>query len=492
MNSSTDSLDHAADLLSTAEAGGRVVRGAAVRAAGYGAGTLFGAVGSFFLLRHLGVSDFGRYATVTALLGVVAGISDGGLTAVGSRELALAGGEERTRLMRNLVTLRLTITPLGVLLATGFAIVAGYDRQMVLGTLLGGIGVVFINTQTTMAMPLVITLNLVRLTFFEVAKGALNLVAIVLLVLAGAKLLPFFAAQAVTGAALVAVAPFVVRARGSLLPGYDPALVRSLLREALPLAVALVMNVLYFRVLMIITSLLASKHEIGLFATSFQVFTVIWSLPIVVLSSALPLLSVAGRDDDERLRRGLQSMTEVVLATGIFLTLVIYALASPAIRLLGGAAFAGAAPVLQIQAFALVPVFLGQTWQLGLLSVRRQSALIWANAIALVAVLVIGTLFVSAWASRGAAVAAVIAESLLAALVYVFLRRARPDSAPTFGRTPRVVLASLPAFAVLALPVSWPITLVASCTLFVVGCVLARALPPDLLFALRRRQSSSP
>jgi len=30
-------------------------------------------VGSFFLLRHLGVSDFGRYATVTALLGVVAG-----------------------------------------------------------------------------------------------------------------------------------------------------------------------------------------------------------------------------------------------------------------------------------------------------------------------------------------------------------------------------------------------------------------------------------
>jgi O-antigen/teichoic acid export membrane protein len=492
VDSSTDSLDHAADLLSTAEAGGRVVRGAAVRAAGYGAGTLLGAVGSFFLLRHLGVSDFGRYATVTALLGVVAGISDGGLTAVGSRELALAHGEERARLMRNLVTLRLTITPIGVLLATGFAIVAGYDRQMVLGTLLGGIGVVFINTQTTMAMPLVVNLQLVRLTVFEVAKGALNLVAIVLLVLAGATLLPFFAAQAVTGAALVAVAPFVVRARGSLVPGYNPVLVRSLLREALPLAVALVMNVLYFRVLMIITSLLASKHEIGLFATSFQVFTVIWSLPLVVLSSALPLLAVAGRDDDERLRRGLQSMTEVVLAAGVLLILVIYVLASPAIRLLGGAEFAGAAPVLQIQAFALIPVFLGQSWQLGLLSIRRQSALIRANGIALVSVIVIGTVFVSAWGSRGAAVAAVIAESLLAALVYLFLRRAQPASTPTLGRTPRVVLAALPAFAVLALPVPWPVMLVLSCAVFVAGLVLTRALPPDLMVALRRRQSNSP
>jgi O-antigen/teichoic acid export membrane protein len=490
MDSSTNSLEHATDLLSTAEAGGRVVRGAVVRAAGYGAGTLFGAVGSFFLLRHLGVSDFGRYATVTALLGVVAGISDAGLTAVGSRELALLGGEERARLMRNLVTLRLTITPIGVLLATAFAIVAGYDRQMVLGTLLGGIGVVFINTQTTMAMPLVVNLQLVRLTFFEVAKGALNLVAIVFLVLVGAKLLPFFAAQAVTGAALVAVAPFVVRARGSLVPGWDPALARSLLREALPLAVALVMNVLYFRVLMIITSLLASKHETGLFATSFQVFTVIWSLPLVVLSSALPLLAVAGRDDEHRLRRGLQSMTEVVLAAGVFVTLVIYALATPAIRLLGGAEFAGAGRVLQIQAFALIPVFLGQTWQLGLLSLRRQSALVRANGIALLAVIFVGTVFVSIWGSIGAAIAAVLAETLLAALVYFFLRRASPESAPGLGRTPRVVSAAVPAFAVLALPVSWPVTLVLSPTIFAVGCLLARALPPDLLFALRRRHSS--
>ena len=51
---------------------------------------------------------------------------------------------------------------------------------------------------------------------------------------------------------------------------------------------------------------------------------------------------------------------------------------------------------------------------------------------------------------------------------------------------------SLPAFAVLALPISWPVMLVLSCAVFVVGLVLARALPPDLMVALRRRQSNSP
>ena len=102
----------------------------------------------------------------------------------------------------------------------------------------------------------------------------------------------------------------------------------SLLREALPLAVALTMNVVYFRVLMIMTSLLASEAaRRGFFATSFQVFAVLFSLPLLVLSSALPLLSVAGRDDSERLRFGLQRMTEVSLAAAVVFVLVIYALA---------------------------------------------------------------------------------------------------------------------------------------------------------------------
>jgi O-antigen/teichoic acid export membrane protein len=242
---------------------------------------------------------------------------------------------------------------------------------------------------------------------------------------------------------------------------------------------------------MIVMSLLATNHETGLFATSFQVFTVIWTLPLVVLSSALPLLAVAGRDDDERLRRGLQSMTEAAFATAILLTLAIYALAPPAIRLLGGPEFAGAAPVLQIQAFALIPVFLGQAWQLGLLSVRRQSELVKANAVALVAVIVIGIVFVEAWGSRGAAIAAVVAESLLALLVYLYLRRSRASVTPRLGRLPRVALASLPAFAVLALPLAWPVMLVLSCLVFVAACLVTRAFPPELLVALRSRQAGA-
>ena len=479
-------VQDATDLLSSPEAGGRVVRGGLMRAVGFGVSVLLAAGTSALLFRHLGVHDFGRYGTVAALLGIVSGVSDAGLTAVGARELALARGDERARVMQNLVTLRLAITPVGIAAAAVFALIA-YDSTMVWGTLLGGLGVLLVNTQATMMMPLSVELRLGAVTLFEVAKTALTFVVVLVLVVAGSSLLPFFGAQIPVGAVVLAFTPLVVPLRRGLVPGFDRRVAGLLVREALPLAVALTMNVIYFRVLMIMMSLLGTREATGLFATSFQVFAVIFSLPLLVLSVALPLLSVAGRDDDERLRFGLQRMTEVSLAVAVVLVLAIVAVAPWAVPLLGGSSYSGAAPVLQIQAFALIPVFLGQTWQLGLLSLRRQSALTWANAGALVLVLALGGAFIPLWSARGAAVAAVVAESGLALFVYLFLRRSHPGVAPRLGLTPRVALAALPAFAVLAAPLPTAAGLVLSLAVFTGAAVLLRAIPFELVHALRGR-----
>ena len=473
------------DLLASPEAGGRVVRGGALRGVGYGIGTVVAAGTAVLLLRHLGRADFGRYGTVGALLGVISGVSDAGLTAVGSRELALASPADRPRLLRNLVTLRLAITPVGVVGAAIFAFFA-YDRTMFWGTVLGGLGVLFVNTQATMMAPLSVDLRLGTVTVFEVLKTALTFVFVAAFVGAGWSLLPLLAIQIPVGVAIILLTPFAVPVGRGLLPGYDAAIVRSLLREALPLAVALTMNVVYFRVLMIMTSLLASKTDTGLYATSFQVFAVLFSLPLLVLSSALPLLSVAGRDDVERLRYGLQRMTEVALGGGIVFVLAIYALAPMLIPFLGGGEYRGAAPVLQIQVFALIAVFVGQTWQLGLLSVRRQAALAWANGGALLVVVLAGAILIPTSGARGAAVAAVIGEASLAVFVYLALRRASTNLAPTAGLVPRVVAASLPAFAVLVLPVPWEARLVGSLAVFAVVAFAIRAVPMELVRALRR------
>src|SRR5919106_1685757 len=104
------------DVLRSPDTNIRVVRGSALRGVGYLAGILLVAGASVILLRYLGVVDFGRYVTVISLIGIVSGVTDAGLTAIGARELAVAPpGEERRRLLANLVSLRLVLTPIGVL-----------------------------------------------------------------------------------------------------------------------------------------------------------------------------------------------------------------------------------------------------------------------------------------------------------------------------------------------------------------------------------------
>src|ERR671932_153718 len=97
-------LEEAArDRLRAPDSGMLAIRGGAVRGVGYLVGLVLGAAISVLLLRHLGVVQFGRYATVAALLGIVSGITDAGLTAVGARELSVRAPADRAVVLRNLV-----------------------------------------------------------------------------------------------------------------------------------------------------------------------------------------------------------------------------------------------------------------------------------------------------------------------------------------------------------------------------------------------------
>ena len=157
---------------------------------------------------------------------------------------------------------------------------------------------------------------------------------------------------------------FVVGVMG-MRPAIERATARELLRESLPLAAAVAMNVIYLRLLVILVSVQTDEVETGLFATSFRIFEILLGIPTLVLAVALPLLAVAGAEDRRRLRYALQQMTEAAVAVSLLLVLVTVVLAEPAILLLGGEQYRDAAPILQVQAFALLGIFLGQVWTLG-------------------------------------------------------------------------------------------------------------------------------
>jgi O-antigen/teichoic acid export membrane protein len=480
-------LETEVDLLRSAEVGPLVVRGGAVRGIGYTAGLALVAIGSVLLLRYLGVADFGRYVTVTALIGIVGGVSDAGLTTIGARELSIAEEARRPHLMANLITLRLLLTPIGVAAATLFALIAGYDHTMVYGTILAGIGLVLVSTQATLMLPLAVNLSYVRLTAADLIKQTVTVAGMGVCVLLGTSLLPFFGLQIVVGLVVIAATPLIVGRHWWHRPQADRGQLRLLVREALPMATALALNVIYFRTLVIIASLIATAVETGYVATSFRIFEILLGVPTIVMGVALPVLSAAGEEGGRRLHYVIQRMTEVGLAGSCFLAILLVFLAKPVIVLLGGNAYEGAASVLRIQGFSLIGLFLGQAWQLGLVSVRHQRDVAVANGVALVFVIGFGLVMIPWLGADGAGVAAVAAETLLASMLLFMLRRRA--IAPDFRFSWKVLLASALALAPLLVHGLPEVAGAAIAALLFIGVAwFTHLLPPEVVdaFGLRR------
>lgn len=480
-------------VLADASAGGKAIRGGMLRVTGYGLSMALTAAASVALLRYLGVGDFGRYATVTAVIAIVQGLTDAGLNVIGQREFVLRRTAAAQReLLGDLLGIRLVLTPVGVALAVAFAASVGYDGEMVAGTALAGSGLVFANAAVSLTVPLSTTLRLGWVTAVDVVRQAAIVAGILALVLAGAALTPFFAVHIVAGVAALAVTLLALRGTSIAGPRFAWRRWRPLIVAAAPLAASLVLNVVYLRTLLVMMSVLSTDTETGLFATSFRVIEVFLGVPLVMVGAAFPILVHAGAGDDARLEYAVQRLVETSLLVSAGLVVVLAIAAEPIVVVLGGEEYRPAADVLRLQCVVLLPAFLTQVWAFALVSLHRQHALVAINAVALVSVLALGAALIPAAGDLGAAAAAVAGETALAATALFFVVRARPGLAPDLRRLWPVAVAGAAAAAVAFIP-GLPALAAAALAVAVFGGLAwwLGAVPRELLDAVRRRQASS-
>jgi O-antigen/teichoic acid export membrane protein len=457
-----------------------------VRVVGYGVGVLIAAATSVLLLRHLGVADFGRFMAVMSLMAIVGGVTDAGLTTIATRELALrVTAEERRALLADLLGLRLVLAPGGVLAALVFAVLAGYDRTLVLGAAVVGIGVVLTAGQSTLSLPLIVGLRAGKLVALDLIRQWTMLAGIAAVAAAQFSLFAYFFVPVVAAVAALVATPVVLGDESVVLPTFRISSWRAVIRDSLPTATSLVMNIVYFRVLIVLMSIVATAVETGLFATSFRVFEILFGISALVVTVGLPALTVAVADL-QRLRYMLQRMVEVSAMSACYLVIVVVIVARPLLVLLGGPQYAAAAPVTRIQIFALIPVFVGQACQAALISVRRQKAQAAANALALVVVIAAGAALVPPFGAKGGAIAAVGAECVLTGALVWLLRRTEPLLHIRFGFAWKVALAGALAATPLLLP-SLPAAAaaIAATALYAVTLMATRAIPSEVFDALR-------
>jgi O-antigen/teichoic acid export membrane protein len=274
------------------------------------------------------------------------------------------------------------------------------------------------------------------------------------LALAGAGLLPLLAvAIPASAVSLLLTIPLVIGDL-SLVPSFQLGRWWRLLRETIPWAVISAVNIVYFRVTIVLMSLIATGVQTGFFATSFRITEVLVGVPGLVISAAFPILARAERDDAARFSFASGRLIELAVIAGTWMVMCLEVGAGFAIHLIAANKADPSIAVLRIQGLAVLATFGSVACGYPLLTLRRYKAVLYINLGALAASAVLTLVLVPSAGARGAAIAAALAETGLAACESIVLITINRELRRAFLTLPVALLAGGVGVGVgLALPI---------------------------------------
>jgi len=256
-----------------------------------------------------------------------------------------------------------------------------------------------------------------------IQRGGAVLLGIVL-VLAGMNVegigLAFMVA---TGAAAIVALWIVSRRFGNPIFRVKLALCKSLLKEAVPLALTLFFSAVYFKIDQVMLGWMRSETELGWYSAAYRVFEVAALIPSILMLIVLPVFSRLAKESRKTLVRVGQQVLALLLTLGIAVSVVI-ALAAPRIIALFGRDFgAESSEALSILIWTAVPIFCNFVLSTMLIAIGKQTRLAHCFMLGAALNIALNWIAIPRWGYLGAAWSTVITELVLFSLIAHFLGR---------------------------------------------------------------------
>ena len=479
----------APDALDRLDASRVAAHGAALRLLSYGASLAISIVAIRMLTTHLG-TQFGTYTVVSSIAYVAVGGADAGLGSFALREGANVQRAGRRDLLANLLGLRIVLCLAGIAAGVLFTALTGRTPSFIFGVAAGGAGLALAMVQQTITVHLQLDLRNGAVAALELVKTVALTATYAVFVLFGAGLTVFYVAPAIAGFAMLASTALVVPL-ALFRPRFQRGSWARVLRAVLPYALAAAVTILYFRVTQITMGYIATAQQTNEYALAFRVVEVLSVLPALVAISALPLITRAHASGPARLRPLASSLTQTAMLAGLGLATVTAASAPIAIRVIGGGgADSPSVAVLRVLAVALAFTFPLALWSYLLLAVGQVRALTVSGGVAATSALALALALVPGHGAMGGAVATLAAEIILAGALLLSITRVDGQFVPAPSRFLRLVLAAMPAAAIVWVTRdAGDFAPLAAVPVFVLAAVGLRAVPPELWDIARRSRA---
>ncbi len=440
------------------KASGSIFSGAMLLGIGRYANGAVGFVGTVVIVRQLTQSDYGKFAFVLSVMAIVGFVADLKL----SREVLVSLFGDEEDVIASYVGLRLAVGLVSYGLLVVVVVAGPYPEVVVTASLVGGVTLILLSVANAVRLLFEARLwmrSLAAAQFFGVVA---QLVVILGLAAAGAATVVTLMWAIVANAA-VTLLSLVLVARGHtvLRPRVQGARWKVWLREAAPLSVGVVLDTVYYKVDMVMLSLIGTFAATGIYSVGYKFADLLGSaVPWAVMTPTLTVLVRAWPGDRDLFHRTFRHSFVLVTVAGIMASVGFALIASPVIRIVYEERFAPATTPAILLVIGTALHFYTALFITTLIAVKRNVLYPLAAFFGLIVNIALNLVLIPRYSYNGAATATVITEAAVLILlvpVVVRIESVRPLPVGPMAKTAAAGAAMWVAGTLLGLVSPWPV-----------------------------------
>jgi len=377
---------------------------------------------------YLGTAGFGMYTTVYEFLAFFGIAADFGIFQIAVREMS-RHPERREQIFSNVLSLRILLT--GISMAAAMAavwLIPSYENTAIpMGVVIATLTTYFTLIHGTLSSVLQADLKIQWAVIAQVVGKFAALGYMVWTVIyafpddPAAGFNQLLVAGIIGNGLMLVLTYFFTRRLIPVRLAWDWEYLRSIILKALPYGTAIILATIYFRIDVILLSIMKGSEEVGVYGVSMRILENLQMIPVFFMNAALPVITRLLADNRAKLRLLLQYSFDFLVMLALPMIAGGFVLAFPFIAIVASpdfltdmsSGFYGSDIALRILLFAMGLAFLGNLFNYTLLAGNQQMKVLYISAAAAVFNIIANILVIPEWGFRGAAMTSVVSEIIV-------------------------------------------------------------------------------
>ena len=382
-----------------------------------------------FLTRHLGLTGYGAYETITSYLFIFTVLADFGFHIIHVREISRYP-EKESFISSNIFTLRLISLFLVVILAFVVAVSLPYSEEIKKGILIASIFVIFSSLSQILAGIFQKYSTFYFVSFSDILTRLIQLGLVIYAVNKDLGLLTF-----VWFLSLTAIFQFIIifslsRRFIKFSLGLDFSYVKKIIKASLPVAMSILFTAIYIRTDALMLSLMKPQADVGIYRLAAKILETAVFFPALLVELTMPSFSQLALKSGDLFKQIFRKTFNILFLMAVPVVVGLIFFAEPIVLILGGKEFISSAAPLRIMALVVGMVFLNNLGGKALIALEFQKVGMWIYLSGAVLNIVTNLIVIPRYSYIGASFTTLMTEIIVTVIMFSILYKKaglRPD-----------------------------------------------------------------